>query len=93
MGPLATEPLPKMSAKLKSAYAPAPARPLSALLSQILVAYTVEFDSEFERRMSEAGHPAAGLSLILWYTVMRFLGDDGISVENHSAEGNRPRSD
>ena len=30
---------------------PAPHKPLSALLSQILVAYTVELDCEFERRM------------------------------------------
>jgi hypothetical protein len=33
------------------------ARFLSALLSQVLVAFTVEFDNEFERRMSEAGDP------------------------------------
>jgi len=59
-----------------------PSRPLSALLSQTLVAYTVEFDNEFERRMSEAGHPGAGLSLTLWHTVMRFLNDDGIAVES-----------
>ena len=31
-------------------------RPLSALLSQVLVAFTVEFDNEFELRMGEAGY-------------------------------------
>jgi hypothetical protein len=70
-----------MPPKNKSA-ATTPSRPLSALLSQILVAYTVEFDNEFERRMSEAGDPGAGLSLIAWHKVMRFLNDNGISVEN-----------
>jgi hypothetical protein len=73
-----------MPPKTKSAgkSTPAPSRPLFALLSQIIVAYTVEFDNEFERRMSEAGHPGAGLSLMVWHTVMRFLDDNGISVEN-----------
>jgi hypothetical protein len=71
-----------MPPKQKSAVTPASSRPLSALLSQTLVAYTVEFDNEFERRMSEAGHPGAGLSLIVWYTVMRFLNDDGVAVES-----------
>ncbi|HXX15135.1 MAG TPA: hypothetical protein VEJ47_09565 [Candidatus Eremiobacteraceae bacterium] len=55
-------------------------RPLSALLSQILVAYTVEFDSEFERRMSVV-HPGTGISLTIFYTVMRFLDRHGVSVE------------
>jgi hypothetical protein len=38
-------------------------RPLSALLSQILVAFTVELDNEFERRMSGAGYEGAKVSL------------------------------
>ena len=41
-------------------------RPLSALLSQVLVAFTVEFDNEFERQMAEAGYPGARLSLVVW---------------------------
>lgn len=55
-------------------------RPLSALLSQILVAYTVEFDNEFERRLSTA-HPGTGISLTVYYTVMRFLNDPGVTVQ------------
>jgi len=35
----------------------APVRPLSALLSQLLVAFTVEFDGEFERRMGQGRLP------------------------------------
>jgi hypothetical protein len=34
--------------------------PLSALLSQTLVAYTVEFDNEFEHQIPPAPRPAAG---------------------------------
>jgi hypothetical protein len=38
--------------------------PLSGLLSQALVAFTVELDDEFERRMAESGHRGARLSLV-----------------------------
>lgn len=57
-------------------------RPLSALLSQVLVAYTVEFDNEFELRMSKAGYRGARLSLVVWTNLMRFIGDDGIPVRD-----------
>lgn len=57
--------------------------PLSALLSQVLVAYTLEFDNEFERRMGEAGYPGAVLSLIVWLNVVRFLG--GAATVHHLA--------
>lgn len=55
-------------------------RPLSALLSQILVAFTVEFDNEFERQIAEAGHPGARLSLVVWSNLIRFIPPGGISV-------------
>jgi hypothetical protein len=61
-------------------------RHLSALLSQILVAFTVEFDNEFERRMGEAGYPGARLSLVVWATVMRFLGESPVLVRDIAAE-------
>ena len=47
--------------------------PLSALLSQVLVAFTLEFDNEFERRMGEAGYPGAMLSYVVWANLMRFI--------------------
>ena len=56
------------------------ARPLSALLSQILVAFTVEFDNEFERQIAQAGHPGARLSLVVWSNLIRFIPPQGISV-------------
>jgi hypothetical protein len=55
-------------------------RPLSVLLSQVLVAFTVEFDNEFERRMGEAGYPGARLSLVVWANLLQFVGESGLSV-------------
>src|SRR5580700_5244881 len=64
--------------------------PLSALLSQALVAFTIEFDNEFERQMphrttnhgSTAG-PRQGpwlVSLVMWWNCMRFVGEEGVPV-------------
>lgn len=58
------------------------ARPLSALLSQILVAFTLEFDNEFEAQIGKAGHPGARLSLVVWSNLIRFVPDEGISVRD-----------
>lgn len=57
-------------------------RPLSALLSQVLVAFTVEFDNEFERHMSEAGYPGARLSWVIWADMMQFTADGPICVRD-----------
>lgn len=60
-------------------------RHLSALLSQLLVAFTVEFDNEFERQMAEAGDPGARLSLIVWANLLRFLSDGALTVRQLAA--------
>ena len=57
-----------------------PLKPLSALLSQILVAYTVELDGEFERRMLQTASRGARLSLVVWLNLLRFLGDGPVDV-------------
>jgi hypothetical protein len=57
-------------------------RPLSALLSQILVVFTVELDNEFELRMAASGYPGARLSWMIWSNLMRFIGEDGLSVRD-----------
>ncbi|MGD0436715.1 MAG: hypothetical protein ABSB86_09625 [Bryobacteraceae bacterium] len=64
--------------------------PLPTLLSQALVAFTIEFDNEFERRMPNwtTNHsPAAGtrqgpwlVSLAMWSNCMQFVGKDGVSI-------------
>jgi hypothetical protein len=66
---------------------PSPAqlhRPLFALISQILVAFSLELDNEFERQMTEAGYAASGLSWSIWTNILKFLGE-GIRVEDLSA--------
>jgi hypothetical protein len=64
--------------------------PLSALLSRVLVAFTIECDNEFGRQMphrtsnyaSTAGRGARLwlVSMAMWWTCMRFVGEDGITV-------------
>jgi hypothetical protein len=65
-------------------------RALSALLSQVLVAFTVELDNEFERRMGEAGYPGARLSLVVWANVMGFVAEGAMSVRNLAARALAP---
>lgn len=48
--------------------------PLSALLSQVLTAFT----AEFEQDVASSGYPE--LSLALGSNVMRFLGEDGLRI-------------
>jgi len=65
---------------------------LSALLSQVLVAFTVEFDNEFERRMGDAGYPGARLSLVVWTNLMRFVGQ-GVVVRDLAAQALVPENE
>jgi hypothetical protein len=53
--------------------------PLSTLLSQALVAFTIELDNEFERRFTDAGGGARVTSLTMWANLLRFVGD-GLTV-------------
>ena len=67
-----------------------PESPLSTLLSQALVAFTIEFDNEAERRMVHRtielpGTPGErrGLwltSMVMWLNCMRYVPDDGVTV-------------
>jgi hypothetical protein len=59
---------------------PASHVPLPTLLSQLLVAFTVELDNEFERRMGEAGYAGARLSLVVWANLIRFLAEGPVAV-------------
>jgi len=61
--------------------------PLSALLSQALVAFTIEFDNEFEHRMPHRTTRYGGTphgpwltSMAMYLNCMRFVGDEGIRV-------------
>jgi hypothetical protein len=65
--------------------------PLPALLSQTLVAFTIELDNEFERRMNRAGHPGVRLSLVIWSNLVRFIGQGGSTVQDLAANALAPR--
>ena len=61
------------------------ALPLSALLSQVLIAYTEQFDREMDlaRKAIDAREPAP--SLALWANVLRFVGEDGVNQRQLAA--------
>jgi DNA-binding MarR family transcriptional regulator len=62
--------------------------PLTTLLSQALVAYTIEFDNEFERqtphRTALRGESGGGgpwlVSMVMWFNCMRYVGATPVSV-------------
>lgn len=64
--------------------------PLSTQLSQALVAFTIEFDNEFERQMphrtTNHGRTAGAregpwlVSMVMWWNCMRFVGEAGVRV-------------
>ncbi|HEY3939086.1 MAG TPA: hypothetical protein VGL97_16765 [Bryobacteraceae bacterium] len=64
--------------------------PLSTLLSESLVAFTIEFDNEFEKQMphwttnySATPGSRRGLwlvSMVMWLNCMRFVGENGVRV-------------
>ena len=76
--------------------------PLPTLLSQLLVALTIEFDNEFEHRMpyrtSRPGpSPATAtgpwlVSQVMWSNVMQFVDEGGVSVAIFTA-GHGPTGD
>jgi DNA-binding MarR family transcriptional regulator len=63
----------------------APRKALSALLSQILVAYTVELDCEFERRILQTQSRSARLSLVIWLNLLQFVADGPVSFRTLAA--------
>jgi DNA-binding MarR family transcriptional regulator len=60
--------------------------PLPTLLSQALVAYTIEFDNEFERRMPHRTTNLGGrqgpwlVSMAMYFNCMQFVCDDDLTV-------------
>ena len=54
--------------------------PLSTPLSQLLIAFTIEFDNELDHRLTEAGvGRRLPISMTMWSNFLRFVGD-GITV-------------
>ncbi|MGB6689573.1 MAG: MarR family winged helix-turn-helix transcriptional regulator [Terracidiphilus sp.] len=63
--------------------------PLPTLLSHALVAFTIEFDNEFEHRMPHSTTRARGagrfagpwlVSMVMYSNLMRLVSDEGVSV-------------
>ena len=77
-----------------------PTKPLSALLSQVLVAFTIEFDNEFERQMphrttNHGSTPGSRggpwlVSLVMWSNCMQFIGENGVRVGELEALARTP---
>ena len=67
------------------------ALPLSTLISQVVVAFTIELDNEFERRFREAGGGARITSLTMWSNLLRFVAD-GITVREFVAAVGLPKA-
>jgi len=61
--------------------------PLFVLLSQVLIAFTIEFDNEFEYRMAAAGCRKFRLSMAMWSNFMRFVDERGITVRELEQKG------
>ena len=59
---------------------PPDTRPLYALISQVLIAYTIEADNGFEFQMGQDGDLGARLSLVVWFNLLRFLADSPVTV-------------
>lgn len=55
-----------------------PRLPLAALLSQVLIAYTFEYDRELDALRESACAGDSAPSLAMWSNVLRFVGDDGV---------------
>ena len=64
--------------------------PLSTLLSQALVAFTIELDNEFERRFVDTGGGARVTSLTMWSNLLRFVGN-GVTVGEFVAAVGLPK--
>lgn len=75
--------------------------PLSALLSRVVVAFAIEFDNEFERRMPHrttvygaSGDPGQVpwlVSMAMWVNCMRFVPVEGISTTELAHRGRMTR--
>jgi hypothetical protein len=58
------------------------ALPLSALLSQALVAFTIEFDNEAERQLhARTDARPFPVSLVMWYNCLRYVGESSIAPD------------
>jgi DNA-binding MarR family transcriptional regulator len=72
--------------------------PLPTLLSQALVAFTIEFDNEAEHRLTDRTTVAAGpagapwlVSQVMWANVLQYVGAEGVRVAELHARARTTR--
>ena len=70
----------------------ATAAPLSVLLSQVLVAFAIEFDNEFEARMLKTWARPFRVSIVMWSNFMRFVREQGTPVADIVAASHIPKN-
>src|SRR5271155_2834323 len=85
------------AARDDSAVPESPLPTLPTLLSQVLVAFTIEVDNEFERQMPHRTATAAPrgsrgqgpwlVSLVMFSNLLRFVGDDDVRVSELQGSG------
>jgi hypothetical protein len=87
---LAGERFSHIKPEIQTMNAPTDHLPLPALLSQALVAFTIEFDNEFEHRVphrttnhgstTESRHVPWLVSRVMWSNFMRFVDEEGTTI-------------
>jgi DNA-binding MarR family transcriptional regulator len=72
--------------------------PLSTLLSQVLVAFTIEFDNEFERRVPHRTADFRGsrsdpylVSMVMWLMVLGYIPERGINAGELKRQSGLPK--
>ena len=65
---------------------------LPTLLSQVVIAFTIEFDNESEQQMSKTWARPFGVSMVMWSNFMRFVKPEGTSVGELAARSCVPRN-
>lgn len=63
---------------------------VSVLLSQIVVAFTIEFDNVFEHRLRETFARPFLTSLAMWSNVMRYLPAEGTTLQEMASQSRLP---
>jgi len=59
--------------------------PITTLLSQLLVAFTIEFDNEMERQIRQSGYRPWIVSMVMWADCLRYVGGDGVRAGDLAA--------
>jgi hypothetical protein len=60
---------------------------LSSSLSQVLVAFAIEFDNEFELQLQRTYARPFLTSIVMWSNVMQYVPENGVSIEEVACRG------